>query len=236
MEEISSLDPYDDLEGWVQDVNAALSALSSVYSTDCDINRRREVAGTMIGIMTLCLQRLGVFGDFSTADPAPTIDVLQMLRDLNRGRRHPWSEPAKVGGSSIETTGDREIRLWSLVAMTVLKQGGHASKAAYILVAGALSAAGVTGRQSPTGQFPYQTVQRWWLSFSKEPGRDEDRVSFASKHFWETADCPHSPIALSCSFSDGEPCMPRSKISEMVLRQDGSLAGVAAGFRSGGFG
>lgn len=142
---------------WLAEVHRTMAEIGREFSS-ADMQRQRDLAGAAVAQITLALADVGVFeGDASGAQDALQ-NLLKMIRDLEHGRRHPWSIPTNFGGTRIEQQGDREVRLWAILATELLLQSGTKPEAAYQQVAAKLKAA----------KHRFTSAKKWHTSYKKD--------------------------------------------------------------------
>jgi hypothetical protein len=191
----------------------------------------------MIAQMASIVDKVGFFENISERPRTPIITLLNMITDLNKGRDHAWARPSRYGGSSADSAAKREVKLWVLAAVRVLRDSGHGANEAYRLVAEVLTKSGFMGRQSGTaGTFPQGTVKRWWNEYVNAPGSAHERVESTARNYWEMVRCSHADTPINCSADDGKPCLPVKVIGQRFIEEAGLLGLLGERFRSATFG
>lgn len=219
--------------GWVENARAEFERIARAYASVTSPQMQRDGAGYMVAQCVSLLAELGVFDSTEVRMRTPVIDLLGMLNDLTRGRNHPWAEPSNYGGSSIETTAAKELRIWVLTALVVLEGAGHGTNESCKLIAEALTENGVEGRQSRGRSFPWGTIKRWRSQASED---EQARAAQSANQFWSAVACPHASRIQDCTVAEGSPCIPLRQCAVEFLDQAGLLGLLTDRFRSAGFG
>ncbi len=154
---------------WINQVHDMMIEIGKEYPL-ATTERKRRLAGAAIAQLLAATRDLGVFqGEAAPAEDA-LLQMLMMIGDLEGGRRHAWALPISVGGTSGETQVDRELRLWAITGVILIKRAGRSPVAAYRAVAERLTAAGRA--ITDTG------VKTWFTRHNRDPRpKDQDRIS-----------------------------------------------------------
>lgn len=132
---------------------------SAVYKEQKDSDLRRNKAAAMLGAVLAALHELPPFR-YGEAH-LPLKDLLIFLSDLDRGRSPDWAQPTNVGGTSVVTTGEEELRYWAIAMVHVLWSTGLKQTEAYKLVAKGLTKHGRRGKDG--GAVKWRSVQQWCI-------------------------------------------------------------------------
>lgn len=166
---------------WRRQVAEEFLHLGELYAATDNLYRQRKIASTLVAQMLVRFTELGVFEDDADAlATMPIVNVLAMFRDLEIGRRHEWAEPASIGGSRIERTSAREVRLWALTATSLLIDVDLKPTNAFREVAAALAVAGY--------DYSPGALKSWW--YRSRTLAESDRLSAAKAAFLETSSNP----------------------------------------------
>lgn len=154
---------------WIDQVHEMMIEIGTEYPR-ATMERKRRLAGAVIAQLLAATKDLGVFdGEAAPAEDA-LLQMLMMIGDLEGGRRHPWGLPISVGGTSGETQVDRELRLWAITGVILLKRSGKGPVAAYRAVAERLTAAGHAITDGG--------VKTWFTRYRRAPlPADRERVA-----------------------------------------------------------
>lgn len=171
-------------EGWVENYRQEFSYIARAYAKNARVGKQ-QLAALMLARMAEIVDQLGIFDEGNEEASAPVIELLNMLRDLGHGRKHPLAEPAQTGGSNIETSDRREVRLWAIAAVKVLRRGRWGLNQSSRMVAQALTRRGYGSRQRKDS-VPWQTIKVWYYKAALSP--DEiDRTDAMASDVWEAA-------------------------------------------------
>lgn len=200
---------WPDPSGWVNALVAELRVRIDAYEAEPDWELKRNKAGNYIGTMAGYLQELPPFKGKDLL--VPIKDLLIWIKALEDGSGHPWTKARNFGGSNAETAAETEVRIWVIMGVWSLLEGGYRRNQAYKRLANALSASGRGKRGKP---FPHRTVQRWWLAY--ELKRDP-RLEVVDRHiqrYWAEMECPHGQRMFECSSTAGGRCSAWRAVSE----------------------
>jgi hypothetical protein len=148
------IDPYQ----WAKLLHQSMEEYRTKYDAESETLKKRKIVGEMLGELWIALKAIP---EFQKSDHAllPLKDLVFFLKDLELGKRHPWSMPLDIGGTNISSTAHRELRSWVKAVFNVLRQDGFKPKEAYVRIADGLAA---SGRKSAKGvPIGWRLVQAW---------------------------------------------------------------------------
>lgn len=189
---------------WADSLRQALHARRVQFEAQSEQDGRRHQAAAMIGDLVRALQSMGGIPD---ADLLPLKDCLMMFVDLERGRQPPWSRPTNFGGTNSENTADGEVRLWAMMARSVLADAGYGPVAGDRVIVQHLSR---TGREMSE-----QTIKKWRLQHNDAADPRIRKVETLKSRYWGPVRCIHGNEPTECR-ADGEigPCSDGRQLAE----------------------
>jgi hypothetical protein len=149
-------EPSQDLD-WFDALHDRMASAQKLYESEQAPLRRRRIAE---GMLAEVLNYLLMHPRFSSSFVhLPLKDLLLFLSDLERGRKHPWSEPGFPFGTNIATSSQSKLKLWVKAAFALLKRNGFEPVEAYRRLSAGLTETGRTGRKGANVR--WQSVQTW---------------------------------------------------------------------------
>lgn len=142
---------------WFDALHERMASVQKQYESEQSPLRRRTIAkGMLAEVMNFLL----LHPRFRTSlVHLPLKDLLIFLSDLERGRKHPWSEPGFAFGTNIATSAQSELKLWVKAAYALLRRNGFEAVEAYRRLSKQLTETGRTGRSGANVR--WQSVQQW---------------------------------------------------------------------------
>lgn len=194
---------------WVNTLADEMRARLEVYEAESNFELKRNKAAAYLGRLSDHLQQLPPFK--STDLLVPIKDLLIFIHSLESGSGHPWAKPQNFGGTNAETVAETEVRIWVVMGVWSLIEGGYRANAAYKFLAQAMTASG-RGRKGKT--FSHRNVQRWWLAYAKRTDPRLDRVDQHITNYWAAMPCPHGHKMFDCPSSENLRCSEWRAVAE----------------------
>lgn len=195
-----------------------LEGRAAVYEAEPDPALKRNKAAALIGCLAGHIQLLPAFKNSNAL--VPVKDMLIFLHSLEEGSGHPWAKPVNFGGTNRETLAETEVRIWVVLGVWTLIEGGWKANKAYKFLADALTK---SGRHPPGKEKSHRTVQRWFRAYRN---RTDDRLAIVDRHienFWRNMPCPHDQTMYDCNTTASGKCDQWSAMAERFASQVLSL-------------
>jgi len=199
------------------------SSVPKFYDAETDVELKRNTAAAYAGCIAGHLQQIPPFD--GTDLLVPIKDIVIFIHSLESGSGHPWAKPNNVGGTNAETIAETEVRIWVLMGVWSLLEGGYPKNQAYKYMAKAMTESGRTSRGKP---FSHRNIQRWWLDYEYQRDNRLSKVQWHIENYWAKMPCPHGQLMYKCS-SDGNGV--RCANWRLVAEQFASEALSVANFR-----
>lgn len=192
---------WPDPSGWINALEAELRQRFEIYEAEPDFELKRNRAAAYIGCIAAHLQILPPFKGKDLL--VPIKDLLIWVKALEDGSGHPWSKARNFGGSNSETAAETEVRVWVVMGVWSLLQGGYKPNRAYKVLAKAMTDSGRGRKGKP---FSPRNVQRWWLAYEQQT---DPRLAVVDRHienYWASMPCPHGHTMNACPTTADNRC------------------------------
>ncbi|MEY4473359.1 MAG: hypothetical protein RL671_1663 [Pseudomonadota bacterium] len=166
-----TLPGWPDPSRWVDSLIVELKSRLEVYEAETDWELKRNKAAAYIGCIAGHLQELPPFAGKDLL--VPVKDLIIFVKALEDGSGHPWAKPTNFGGTNAETAAETEVRVWVVMGIWALLEGGYPRNWAYKRLAKAMTASGRGRKGKP---FSHRNVQRWWLDYEHRRDRRLEAV------------------------------------------------------------
>lgn len=186
---------------WVNGLIEELRLRLDVYEAEQDFDLKRNKAAAYVGCLADHLQQLPPFK--GTDLLVPLKDILIFVSALESGSGHPWAKPVNFGGTNAETVAETEVRVWVVMGVWSLLEGGYRPNRAYKYLARAMTESGRGRKGKP---FSHRTVQRWWLDYAKRRDRRLEAVDRHIHKYWAAMPCPHGHKMFDCPSTPSRRC------------------------------
>lgn len=200
-------DPTDWINGLTHDLTHRIAA----YESETDADLKRNKAAGYIGCIA---GHLGLLPAFRNNDLLmPIKDLLIFMHALEHGGSgHPWTKPVNYGGTNAETLAETEVRVWVVMGVWSLLEGGYSKNKAYKYLARAMTESGRTSKGQP---YSHRNIQRWWLAYENGTDPRLEKVQEHIENYWAKMPCPHGRRMYECgSRPDSRRCAAWRGVAE----------------------
>ena len=178
---------------WITGLAAELRARLDVYEAETDFELKRNKAAAYIGCLADHFQQLPPFK--GTDLLVPLKDLIIFIKALEDGSGHPWTKARNFGGTNAETAAETEVRVWAVMGVWSLLEGGYRKNAAYKFMARAMTDSGRGRNGKP---FSHSNIKRWWLDYEFKRDRRLEVVDRHIQNYWAAMPCPHGHKMYGC--------------------------------------
>lgn len=200
---------WPDPSTWAKALVAELQLRVAAYEAEPDFELKRNKAGNYIGAIAGFLQELPPFKGKDLL--VPIKDLIIWIKALEDGSGHPWTKARNFGGTNAETAAETEVRVWVVMGVWSLLEGGYRRNQAYKRLANSLTKSGRTRKGKP---FPHRTVQRWWLAYEHKRDSRLEVVDRHIRRYWAEMECPHGRGMFDCPSTAEGRCAAWREVSE----------------------
>ena len=205
---------------WLRRFSEDMEQCTETYEDESDPEVKRHLATEFIGRISTHLHSLPPFtaGDIL----APIKDMQIFVFSLESGSGHPWAKAKNFGGTNKETLAETEVRMWAILGVWSLLEGGHGKNQAYKHMAKIMTDSGRTSKGKP---FSHRNIQRWWLAY--EYGRDNrfEGMREVAEGYWVDMPCPHGELMYRCSSDPtNHKCTAWPEVSMIFAKQSLNIA------------
>lgn len=213
---------WPDPTEWVKGLEAVLRQRLEAYEAETDWELKRNKAAAYVGCIAGYLQELPPFKGKDLL--VPIKDLLIWVKALEDGSGHPWSKARNFGGSNAETAAETEVRVWVVMGVWSLLEGGYRRNQAYRILAKAMTDSGRGRKGKP---FSPSNVKRWWLAYEHKRDRRLEIVDRHIQDYWAAMPCPHGKTMYDCPSTANRRCSEWA----VVAHEFASKAVTLPGFR-----
>lgn len=185
---------WRDQTDWLQNLVTELEQRIKIYDAEPDVELKRNKAAAYMGSIAGHLQEIPPFK--GTDLLVPLKDLLIFIHSLESGSGHPWAKPNNFGGTNSETVAETEVRIWVVMGVWSLLEGGYRKNQAYKYMANAMTESGRTSKGRP---FSHRNVQRWWLDYEFQRDDRLAKVQGHIENYWAEMPCPHGQLMFHCT-------------------------------------
>lgn len=200
---------------WLKSLYSELEQRAKDYDAETDVELKRNKAASYIGCIAGHLQQIPPFEGTDLLSPIK--DILIFIHSLEGGSGHPWAKPTNFGGSNAETIAETEVRIWVVMGVWSLLEGGYGKNQAYKYMAKVMTASGRTSHGKP---FSHRNIQRWWLDYEYQRDDRLSKVQWRIENYWAEMPCPHGQLMYECdSDGNGNRCADWRLVAELFASQ-----------------
>lgn len=199
---------WPDPTAWVQGLESDLVHRIEMYEAETDWELKRNKAAAYIGCIAGHLQELPALKGWDLM--VPVKDILIWVKALEDGSGHPWTKARNFGGSNAETAAETEVRVWVVMGVWSLLEGGYGRNKAYKILAKAMTESGRGRKGKP---FSHRNIQRWWLAYELKRDRRLEIVDRHIQNYWAKMPCPHGHSMYDCPSSANRRCSEWSGVA-----------------------
>ncbi|MCA1748626.1 MAG: hypothetical protein LC634_03535 [Sphingomonadales bacterium] len=209
-------------ESWLDAFCTDLRIRLTEYETEYDWDRKRNKAAAYIGCIAVHLRELPHIK--GTDAMVPIKDLIVFIQALESGSGHPWAKARNFGGTNAETAAETEVRVWVVMGVWSLLEGGYRKTDAYRYLAKALHE---SGRKKS-----WRTVQRWWRAYESKSDPRLEIVDHHIQDYWAKMPCPHGFHMYQCKISSDGRCREWRAVAEQFASRALSIANFRDWFAS----
>jgi hypothetical protein len=211
---MESPEDWPDPTDWIVNLTRELRHRVEIYEAESDFELKRNKAAAYVGAIAHFLQQLPPFKGKDLL--VPIKDLLIFVKALEDGSGHPWAKARNFGGSNAETAAETEVRVWVVMGVWSLLEGGYRRNQAYRMLAKSMTDSG-RGRKGKA--FSPRNVQRWWLAYEQKRDRRLEVVDRHIQDYWAKMACPHGATMYECpSTQEGRCSEWRAVATEFAQR------------------